>query len=294
MLRRRLFLIFFALSIFSNVRHVEAVIAGPADNNIRATVHNMSNNTFGYNLSRFVYSNNEDQVCIFCHTPHSAGEAKPLWNKVLPTQTFDMYTSSRSLTSTARGVKSPGPESLLCLSCHDGLTAMNVVHSSRNPSSQSVETGEYSGYYKIDLGGGGFDFYDDGQISQGISYGWMGFNSPANIGKRGGTGDVLELEDAMYGRNLTDDHPISFSYTAAYEEKVQNGSYSLRTVNEAKERGARFFGGNNRIECSSCHNPHVAYGSSRMGETGVGNPALDPFLVRDNDGSALCLACHNK
>ena len=98
----------------------------------------------------------------------------------------------------------------------------------------------------------------------------------------------------MYGRNLADDHPISFSYTAAYEEKAQNGSFSLRTVSEARGRGVRFFGSSNRIECSSCHNPHVAYGASRMGETGVGNPALDPFLVRDNVGSALCLACHNK
>lgn len=260
-----------------------AAIAGPADNNIRFTVHNFSNDQ-GSNLPTRVYkSSNEDQICIFCHTPHNANPSRPLWNKVLPTQSFNMYTSSASLTTVARKVTMPGPESLLCLSCHDGRTAVNVLHNTRNPV--AVDQGDGSKVMPMD--GFGTDIMSMGQL------GFAGYG--ANLGKL--NNESSEITDTTYGANLTDDHPISFSYTGAYGEKVAKGDDSLKDINLARTQGARFFGKDNRVECSSCHNPHVAYGESRWGgvlDPVPGNSALKPFLVRDNDGSALCLACHNK
>jgi len=256
------------------------------DFNIRYTVHNMSNNGFG--ISRYINSNHEEQICVFCHTPHNAKPSQPLWNKVLPTTVFNMYTSSSTLSPTAKKVTTPGPESMLCLSCHDGRTAINVLHNTSNSNTLPAGTDKV-----VDVGSGGPDLYSDGitktnGFTEGVALGSLGFtNYGANLGKLG-TG--ASQTDSMYGGNLTDDHPISFSYPAAVADKPVD----LQTMAYAQSKGIRFFGPTNRLECSSCHNPHVAYGWTTVGSTGIGDPTLKPFLIRDNIGSALCLACHNK
>jgi predicted CXXCH cytochrome family protein len=87
---------------------------------------------------------------------------------------------------------------------------------------------------------------------------------------------------------LTDDHPISFSYTAVEgspEYQLGAKANKLHTLNDATINGVRFFGPTNRVECSSCHDPHVNY---------IDNPEYTPFLITSNSGSALCLACHQK
>ncbi len=66
---------------------------------------------------------NETQVCIFCHTPHNASPAAPLWNRHNPTSYYRIY---RSPTTDAR-VTQPGPASKLCLSCHDGTIALGLT-----------------------------------------------------------------------------------------------------------------------------------------------------------------------
>lgn len=65
----------------------------------------------------------EEQVCIFCHTPHNASPQAPLWNRYNPTAYYRIY---RSNTLQAR-VDQPGPESKLCLSCHDGSIALGLT-----------------------------------------------------------------------------------------------------------------------------------------------------------------------
>ena len=68
------------------------------------------------------------EVCVFCHTPHGAdtGASAPLWNKTLPTSTYQRYSSFG--TATLDGAEAPvGSVSLACLSCHDGSQAMDVV-----------------------------------------------------------------------------------------------------------------------------------------------------------------------
>jgi predicted CXXCH cytochrome family protein len=65
----------------------------------------------------------ESQVCIFCHTPHNASPAAPLWNRSNPQTHYRIYRSS---TTEAR-VDQPGAASKLCLSCHDGSIALGMV-----------------------------------------------------------------------------------------------------------------------------------------------------------------------
>jgi len=65
----------------------------------------------------------ESRVCIFCHAPHNASPAAPLWNRHNPTTYYRIYRSS---TTDAR-IDQPGPASKLCLSCHDGSIALGLT-----------------------------------------------------------------------------------------------------------------------------------------------------------------------
>lgn len=80
-----------------------------------------------HDLSRFgpgpIRAVEEGEVCIFCHAPHNASPAAPLWNRYNPMTYYRVY---RSDTLQAR-VDQPGPESKLCLSCHDGSIALGLT-----------------------------------------------------------------------------------------------------------------------------------------------------------------------
>ncbi|OGW17121.1 MAG: hypothetical protein A2X56_00265 [Nitrospirae bacterium GWC2_57_13] len=68
----------------------------------------------------------ETEVCIFCHTPHGASDV-PLWNKTTNSTGYTMYNSTVSSTLDATVPTAPTGVSLLCMSCHDGVSAINVV-----------------------------------------------------------------------------------------------------------------------------------------------------------------------
>jgi predicted CXXCH cytochrome family protein len=60
-----------------------------------------------------------NQVCLPCHTPHNAllpGEDNVLWNHAETQETFVMYSSQAG---------QPEGPSKMCLSCHDGVTAID-------------------------------------------------------------------------------------------------------------------------------------------------------------------------
>lgn len=215
-----------------------------------------------------------DQVCAFCHTPHNAGSAQLLWNKANnTTPTFRLYTSSNTLTSATRSsTLSPDSPSLLCLGCHDGKTAMNILHSSSigvDPAGAGA-TGYPAGSKLIPTSNSGATalVMPDGQWNPLLE----AYDPSMNLGMSGGATD---------GLNLTDDHPIGFSYSTAYSQETNGGLHN----NAGMDSRIRFFGASNKVECSTCHDPHV--------DTSA-NPELKPFLVKSNVGSGLCLTCHNK
>ncbi len=82
------------------------------------TVHNLSTSGPGpYKATQ------ESRVCIFCHTPHRARAAAPLWNRTDSRQRYLTYSSS-----TFQGLLTqPSGSSKLCLSCHDGSIALGSV-----------------------------------------------------------------------------------------------------------------------------------------------------------------------
>lgn len=70
----------------------------------------------------------EEDACIFCHTPHNAGSAGPLWNQRMPVGEFPAYGSS-TLEASVSPLR-PDDSSKLCLSCHDGTIALGDTLSS--------------------------------------------------------------------------------------------------------------------------------------------------------------------
>lgn len=242
--------------------------------NVANTKHNLSYN----GAVGSVYKSNDPaatQVCVFCHTPHNAGQSRFLWNKANNTSiNFRLYTSSGTLTSiTKKSTLPAGSPSLLCLSCHDGKTAMNILHSSSfGDAAAATAAGYPAGTRMWSTTNGGLT---PAVMQEGLTDMFTGLPMPS-----------MAIGGSATGADLTDDHPIGFSYSDAQVEKqaTSNSLHPIATVKSANPN-VRFFGAKNRVECSSCHDPHA--------DSNV-NPALKPFLVQSNSGSALCLACHNK
>ncbi len=101
-----------------------------------------------------------------------------------------------------------------------------------------------------------------------------------NFGGRTNGGDFMTGSD-LIGTDLSNDHPISFTYDAALATS-DGGLYDPTTTNSG-------VGGtidtdfllNGQLQCSSCHDVHNGAG-------------LDDLLRVTNAGSALCLTCHDK
>jgi predicted CXXCH cytochrome family protein len=148
-------------------------------------------------------------LCSPCHTPHIALGRAPLLDK-------RPATLAAARPYQARGVELD-ESTLLCLSCHDGITAVDVfsfAHATRAPTPLGTS--------------------------------WIG------------TGSLTS-------------HPIGVKYP------LTNPTYHPEPAVTSDSR-IKLPGG--RVQCISCHDPHNTH-------------RIPGMLVRSNDGSRLCLACHN-
>lgn len=83
------------------------------------------------------------------------------------------------------------------------------------------------------------------------------------------------------GTDLSDDHPVSFTYNTALAT-ADGGLYDPATQTSGLGgtiRADLLF--SDRLECASCHDPHNGAGIAKL-------------LRKSNAASALCLTCHNK
>lgn len=92
----------------------------------------------------------------------------------------------------------------------------------------------------------------------------------------GRTGTHFVTGGGLIGTDLSNDHPVSFTYDAA----LATADGGLVTPASARQvvAGIPLFA--SKVQCASCHSVH----DNRHGD----------FLRRDNAGSALCLSCHVK
>lgn len=101
--------------------------------------HNNGANDNPHNLSSLSgnakEADTETQICIFCHTPHSARANTPLWGRPDPTGPGGGFQIRAGLyisdivtdTEYSTANDYPNGTSKLCLSCHDGVTAMGIL-----------------------------------------------------------------------------------------------------------------------------------------------------------------------
>lgn len=202
-----------------------AVVSGGLSASIVNTKHDITTNTTYDNTG----NSDQQQVCVYCHTPHNSaakGTSGPIWNRDYTNGAFTMYGAVGGSGSGRATADAPGAETLACLSCHDGTTAIDSLH-----------------------------------------------NTPG-AGAWSSNGEVIPTTSFAYvGTDLSDDHPVSLTYTP--------GNAGLRAVDSIGNMVLfTNANGSNQLECASCHQVH--------------NDNLGSFLRVSAVDSAVCTACHDR
>lgn len=94
---------------------------------VLSTVHNLSASGPGT-----IHSMSETEVCKFCHIPHNAVVAAPLWGHALSRAQYETPSLRRGRPGESP-VPQPDGSSRLCLSCHDGTVALGDVAGEPRP-----------------------------------------------------------------------------------------------------------------------------------------------------------------
>ena len=268
---------------------VDSYIAGDAANGIGNSRHNLGN------LGEHVRTNSTSEIWVFCHTPHHSNTAnglKPLWNRGA-VGTYTAYGTTLGGTTIAN--VDIGSTSLACLSCHDGITTFDNLVNTPGKAGNTAGTDR------------GWSFNDVGVV---IS-------------------DFMTSSRLNIGQDLSNDHPVSVVYnaTVAGLRPTNTTISAIDLTAELADSAAAFDNGNlmqnlwavggyvsdtatisnllrdNKVECSSCHDPHFNNKSwneidaSYSGVASLQEPENNGLFLRrvgGNSGSGLCRTCHNK
>jgi mono/diheme cytochrome c family protein len=248
------------------------------------------------------YRNDYAEVCVYCHTPHGANSnvALPLWNRTIKATTYTTY-DALGTSSLTQPVSQPGPNSLSCLSCHDGQVAVDsVINMPNQPGAQnylaSQATSQSNAFLNSWTNPRGVDATAHMGLDPVPANGCLSCHSSGV----GAVGDgATDFSAFVIGTDLRNDHPIGVRFPAAGPSVDFNQPGATKT-------GMRWFDGNGNgrpdsrevrlydsgegfeVECASCHDPHGVPAG------GVGSAFNPTFLRVPNTGSALCLTCHTK
>jgi hypothetical protein len=229
------------------------------------------------------YGWSKNQICLPCHAPHAAGgenqtyKAGILWNHTLTTKTkgltFNVYSSSNS--APTGGTTDLDPNSILCMSCHDGTVAL--------------------------------DSFGGATGTQMMTDGLKGANGDL-------TGNHPVGTDAAYPTDATGKLSTRTSFVDPQDLGKGGYRISLPKVDvTTTTNGVTTTTSKYLVGCGTCHNPHnglnqakgegmlrvpqrqtVTVGGTSALSNGVAaslRPAGATYTV---PGSGLCLTCHIK
>ena len=192
----------------------------------------------------------------------------------LPLPVFaGLATSKHNLSVSGPGVVKAAAETQSCLFCHAPHNASPIAPL-WNRSNPGTSYTPYTSSTSLSRPGQptGASLYclscHDGTIALGdvLSRG-------ARIGMAGGV-TTMPAGNSNLGADLSDDHPISFAYTATL------AATRGELANPATLTGKVKLDAGGQLQCTSCHDPH--------------DDTNGKFLVVPNQASALCQTCHLK
>ncbi|MCG3125017.1 MAG: hypothetical protein GIKADHBN_03533 [Phycisphaerales bacterium] len=205
----------------------------------------------------------EDQVCIFCHTPHNASPIKPLWNRALPVEAYTIYRSN-SLDALP---DQPTGTSKMCLSCHDGTIALGSVVSRDMPIQMA------GGITTMPAGSSllGTDLSDDHPIS---------FRYDSGLAAK----DNKLRQPSSLPHQILLDRNAELQCTSCHDAHNNvNGNFLVMNNDQSQlclschQVGTTSITGHQ--QCSACHQPHTA--------------PSGPYLLRAATVSQTCVSCHD-
>jgi cytochrome c553 len=236
------------------------------------------------------------EVCVYCHTPHGANPnpALPLWNRAIVSTVYTTYNQGGSATLTQE-VSQPGANSLTCLSCHDGQTAIDAIINmpgsgrywadpATSPSNAFLNTWDRKGQ-----SGGGPP--RDALGKHNTLTACMTCHADASESAATSFGVFV------IGKDLRNDHPIGVVFPTANPDFFQPSGtaplakyFDTNTNGHMDKEDIRLYknGANYQVECASCHDPHG------VPSNGVGTKFNGTFLRKTNAESKVCFTCHNK
>jgi predicted CXXCH cytochrome family protein len=251
---------------------------------VQDSKHNLS--TSGPNASFIATS--ETQICVFCHTPHSARSDAPLWNRTNSSESYTLYERSFSdvlaqvgdgtypdAENPSTGV--PHVKTRICLSCHDGTVALGSV---------------------VNMPGTGM----------------------AGVIDMAGDATIPQNAEGYIGTDLRDDHPVAIKHMPNKDDELQSivAETKVRLYkDDGSGRAQKDNADGNYVECTSCHNPHdnefgnflvksntgsaicttchqkTGYtGSAHEGSGEPYSPGVAPNLLGTSVGTVKCMDCH--
>ncbi|UCF66105.1 MAG: hypothetical protein JSV80_09880 [Acidobacteriota bacterium] len=259
-----------------------AVLVGLAGD-LSSSKHNLSVSGPGP-----VTAETESQICIFCHTPHNANPAVPLWNHAGSEATYSTYASTTLTVTSPLG--QPTGSSKLCLSCHDGTVALGQTVNDGLISVLNTGPGGTMPVGSSDLG---IDLTDDHPVSF--------QTNPSNPETRDPPGgDPVALDDAgeiqcvsCHEPHVEDIDPVTLRFLVKNNQAsaicltchqpdywdTNPSAHESSSATYTDLNGAHTGYGTVRDNgCESCHRPHS------------GN---EPQRILKFTEEATCDACHN-
>lgn len=255
------------------------------------------------NIARNDYA----EVCVYCHTPHGANRQinAPLWNRTINISAYTTYDKPRTLNQP---ISQPGPNSLTCLSCHDGTIAIDSIINM--PGSGAYSAAQETGVNETFL---------DSWTGAGIGNHWVlgtGTDGGACTFCHNANEDFGAPDYTVFtiGTDLRDDHPIGILYPTTMGPNIDFNEPNLTYISTAGSGEMTLFdingnrypdkneprmyntGEGPEVECASCHDPHG------VPSAGPGSE-FNPSFLRVSNGnvntgagepSGLCLTCHVK
>ena len=270
---------------------------------IANTRHNLTMSYNGNNQVMDQFRNNYYEICVYCHTPHGANStaAAPLWNRTVTQRTYTLFNQDKTTSKTSffeptaldLTYTQPGPNSLTCLSCHDGATAIDSIINMPTQLTGEFRAG-YSNNAETQVESDFLDAWGGNKLGTGSpadtsNTDHAGFNTGGsycischNAGPSplGPDFMIFSIGDKYVARDdasaqlqretnyLADDHPIGVKYPEEFGPNVDYNEpdvkipkiafFDLNSNGHADPDEVRLYdtGDGYEVECGSCHDPH--------------------------------------